>query len=277
MRRRSLFLAASTSVLALSCRGAKSQTAAKEFDDAFEAYAKDISALEDAHAFREIAFRDRSLTEAQGAMKGPKSNRHISQKAIDLIVASEVSSEAVYETTDLKHPTWPKGNSGVTIGIGYDLGYVNELAFADHWDGLLADDVITTLARVCGKKGLAARDARASVQSISIAWNPAIAQFDRYLPYVVAETEHAFPNCVDLSDASVGALVSLVYNRGSNTDSKHPREQMYQIRQLMIAKNFRAIPDQIYAMKQIWAGNPDARGLLRRRELETQLFEEGLA
>jgi GH24 family phage-related lysozyme (muramidase) len=274
MKRRTLLIAAA-SILSIARKSALSQTTPAEFDREFRAYVADVPALEDAHAFREIEYRDKSLLEEQGAMKGPKSDRHISQGGIELIVASEVSSKSVYEA-GLKHPTWPKGNSGVTIGIGYDLGFVNEIAFADHWAGLLPDATIETLANVCGKKGTDARDALASVQHISVEWNPAADQFARYLPYVIAETERAFPNCADLSDDSLGALVSLVYNRGSDTSDTPRRHEMHVIRELMIAKNFPRIPAQIRAMKHIWAGDPDARGLLVRRELEAKLFEEGL-
>jgi hypothetical protein len=45
-----------------------------------------------------------------------------SQAAVDLIVAEEVSSQAVYQAR-YQHPEWPGGASGVTIGIGYDCGY----------------------------------------------------------------------------------------------------------------------------------------------------------
>ena len=45
----------------------------------------------------------------------------ISQAAIDLIVREEVSGKEVYER-NYRRPEWPGGSSGVTIGIGYDVG-----------------------------------------------------------------------------------------------------------------------------------------------------------
>jgi hypothetical protein len=45
----------------------------------------------------------------------------------------------------------------------------------------------------------------------------------------------------------------------------------------MAEQRFAAIPDEIRAMKRLWAGNPDMAGLLKRRELEAALFEQGLA
>ena len=47
-----------------------------------------------------------------------------SKRALDLIIFSEVSSEQTYKRRYAK-PTWPKGASGVTIGIGFDVGHAN--------------------------------------------------------------------------------------------------------------------------------------------------------
>src|SRR4051794_40228903 len=49
----------------------------------------------------------------------PFTNLVVSLKSLKFIVIEEVSSEASY-SSKYKFPTWPKGQSGVTIGIGYD-------------------------------------------------------------------------------------------------------------------------------------------------------------
>jgi hypothetical protein len=90
MERRTLLVATAATVLSAVSRAASSQTTRTEYDKEFRAYVGDISAIEDAHAFREIEFRDKSLLEVQGAMMGPKSARHISRRGISLIVSSEV-------------------------------------------------------------------------------------------------------------------------------------------------------------------------------------------
>ena len=46
----------------------------------------------------------------------------ISQAAFDLIVAEEVSSQAAYNAR-YQRPERPGGQSGITVGIGYDCGY----------------------------------------------------------------------------------------------------------------------------------------------------------
>ena len=46
----------------------------------------------------------------------------LSARIIDAIIRWEVSSREHYER-NLMRPCWPAEMSGVTIGIGYDLGY----------------------------------------------------------------------------------------------------------------------------------------------------------
>jgi len=46
----------------------------------------------------------------------------VSKKSLDLIIAFEVSSKTAYNSK-YKNPIWPGGESGITIGIGYDIGY----------------------------------------------------------------------------------------------------------------------------------------------------------
>ena len=65
---------------------------------------------------------------------GAPSSTPISAAAVDLLVASEVSSRAFYERR-LVHPIWPQGRSGITIGIGYDVGTVSAGTLKADWMG----------------------------------------------------------------------------------------------------------------------------------------------
>ena len=47
----------------------------------------------------------------------------ISDKAFKLIIKYEVGGGEAYYNKYLKKPSWPGAFSGVTIGVGYDLGY----------------------------------------------------------------------------------------------------------------------------------------------------------
>ena len=87
----------------------------------------------------------------------------------------------------------------------------------------------------------------------------------------LANTDALHPDCL-------GALVSLVYNRGASFEREGERyREMRAIRAAMGAQAFSQIPAQIRGMKRIWADEAHSAGLLKRRELEALLFEHGLA
>jgi hypothetical protein len=239
-------------------------------------YVSSEKELENARAFRESGFRDPALTEAQVFGTAKPSNRHLHESAYELILASEITSEALYKER-YRHPVWPGGNSGVTIGIGYDLGDKTVEAFKSHWDGLLDNEQIRSLRATCRLVGEEAKLSLAELEEVSIDWEKAMLQFGRFLPLIMGETEKAFPNSNELSDMSFGALVSLVYNRGSAISRQSDRRrEMFEIRELMNARKFGCVPALIRSMKGLWSSTPAAHGLVIRRELEAQLFEAGL-
>lgn len=213
--------------------------------------------------------------ETQGAHAATRSKLTISQSALDLIIAFEVSSEKVYRKK-LIHPIWPGGASGPTFGIGYDAGYASASSVTDTWGNLLDKDTVTQLSSGAGKTGRVAQEYVSTVQHLVIEWEPALAQFTDFLPFVIAQAETSFQNLDKLSPDSRGALVSLVYNRGSDASLKKRREEMYYISQHMASMEFDKIPAEIEKMKKLWPGK-DQRGLLLRRDLEAQLFRAGLA
>ena len=52
----------------------------------------------------------------------PEHNLVVSRKGLDQLMHFEISSESYYRNR-LSRPIWPRGASGITIGVGYDLGY----------------------------------------------------------------------------------------------------------------------------------------------------------
>ena len=79
-------------------------------------------------------FQDRAVS--RGVGQGRKSDRMISPRALDMITRLEISSPSVYTERDSR-PIWPKGMSGVTIGIGYDLRFANKTLLTRDWGSLL--------------------------------------------------------------------------------------------------------------------------------------------
>ena len=68
----------------------------------------------------------------------------ISAAAVQSIVTCEVTSRAVYEQK-WAHPIWPGLNSGVTIGIGYDLGQNSADRIRADWSGILDNQSVDKL------------------------------------------------------------------------------------------------------------------------------------
>lgn len=200
----------------------------------------------------------------------------ISARAIDLIVAFEVGGEQAYNQR-YRHPIWPRGQSGVTCGIGYDIGYVTPLQLAADWHGHTFDANIALLSKACGIKGTAALLLLPPLAAIDIGFASAMAVFHTTVQHTIGQTLRALPNAAALNGDCLGALVSLVNNRGASFALAGERYlEMRQIREDVAARRFALVPQRLRSMKRLWEHLPDARGLLRRRELEAVLFEAGL-
>ena len=76
----------------------------------------------------------------------------LSAKAYKLILDFEVGGGAGYYNARLSRPSWPGVQSGVTIGVGYDLGYYSKSAFALDWRDRLDPDDFARLERCVGLK-----------------------------------------------------------------------------------------------------------------------------
>ncbi|CAB5125302.1 hypothetical protein D3OALGA1CA_2857 [Olavius algarvensis associated proteobacterium Delta 3] len=76
----------------------------------------------------------------------------LSRKGLKQLVNHEIGSAAYYRQA-LSHPIWPGGRSGVTIGIGYDLGYNSDNQIRKDWYSVLAEIDLERLVVVYGLKG----------------------------------------------------------------------------------------------------------------------------
>jgi hypothetical protein len=198
----------------------------------------------------------------------------VCDEAADFIIAEEISSPAYYRQA-LQHPTWPGGASGCTIGIGCDLGYMDEGQLYAAWAAYLPADTIDLLAKACGRKGDAGRTAAYQAARAVIPLDAAMAVFKEVsLPAYADQAAATFPGSADLPPMCRGALVSLVYNRGSAMSDSSPddrRREMRQIRDAIAGGQPELVPGYLRAMKRLWTN-----GLVNRREGEAVLFERGL-
>ncbi len=202
-----------------------------------------------------------------------------SKAAIDLIIAHEIGSRALYEKK-YKRPERPGGNSGVTVAIGYDLGYVTRDKVANDFGLYLPSAMIVAMQNVVGLKGSAAQKALEGIKNrVEIPWDIAIRVFTEVdMPRYEAMLIRACPGVEDLPADCFGALTSITYNRGPGgfTSGGDRFSEMRVIRADIISKNYADIPKQIRKMKRIWQGQANMAGLLRRRDDEAKLFEAGL-
>jgi hypothetical protein len=201
----------------------------------------------------------------------------VSQAAFDLIVAEEVSSQAVYNAR-YQRPERPGGASGITIGIGYDCGYSTPERIRADWGGRIPASMVEALCGVAGLTGDRAQDALAAVRpQVMVPWQAAIDVFaNTDIPRWAATVRKALPNCEKLSPDCFGVLVSLAYNRGASFAMAGDRyAEMRSIKAHMAAQQFSAIPADLRSMKRLWT-TPSVRGVAARRDHEAALFQKGL-
>jgi hypothetical protein len=205
----------------------------------------------------------------------------LSKKSLDLILEFEVGGGENYYNKFLKNPTWPEGQSGVTIGVGYDLGYVNKAEFSEDWKDL-PKEIFDRLYKVVGIKGYNAKNLIRGLKDINIPWDLALKVFNnKTVTKFWNLTKETFPNFDNLPEDAKGGLVSLVFNRGNALEGDRRRE-MKLIRDGMAItttydqKALSFIANQIRNMKRIWIGGSIEKGMSRRRDAEANLIENSL-
>lgn len=202
----------------------------------------------------------------------------LSERALALIIDAESNGQP---------SQWPGGDSGITIGFGYDLGYQTVDRFRGDWGAQLPAPHVDLLSTAIGLRGARARSAAPNFAQIRIPRNAAEVVFQRCsVPRMRAEALRTFPGILDLPIDAQGALVSLVFNRGTDmgdpADPQDRRAEMRQIRttvgnpSLPMDEKLRNISASLRSMKRLWEGK-GLGGLLRRREDEARLVESCLA
>ena len=199
----------------------------------------------------------------------------ISKKATDLIIQHEVGGRAYYEKK-LQAPIWAGGESGVTIGMGYDLGYNSEKQFMLDWSGAINLNFINALRPTIGIKGTQAKAMlKGEILNVRIPYNTAYEVFVKSsLPRYYAMTKKIYPNMDLLNDDTKGALVSVVYNRGNRLEGDS-RAEMRAIVDLIAKQDYEGIAEQIEKSKRLWE-HKNLDGLVTRRESEADLIRESI-
>ena len=193
------------------------------------------------------------------------------------VQAPERALELIFKFEGFDHPgAWPGGGSGVTLGIGYDLGFYTRDEFFSDWGAHLSSEIMTRLVKAIGKTGAAAKNLARSFTDIKIPRKAGEAVFiARTVPKQVGLTGRAFPDVTKLPPDAQGALVSLVFNRGTSMQGDRRRE-MREIRDAIVRADFQmskmleTIASSIESMIRLWVGK-GLNGLIRRRKAEAAL------
>jgi GH24 family phage-related lysozyme (muramidase) len=192
----------------------------------------------------------------------------------------EAARKLILSAEGLNQPgKWPGAKSGITIGIGYDLGYATVDQFESDWGAYLAAKPRERLKGVVGFSGVKAKNRAPALADIRIRRADAEEVFtERTLPRYEFLAAQAFPGYDALPPEAQGALVSLVYNRGASMVDKpgeDRRKEMRAIRDAVAAHDLQEIANQLRSMKRLWIGQ-GVDGLLARREAEAQLVESAI-
>ena len=202
-------------------------------------------------------------------------NVMISSKSIDLIIQFEVGGRAYYEKA-LQKPTWAGGQSGITIGLGYDMGYNTEKQFFKDWGNQLTPNFLDPLRKVVGLKGEQAKlMLRGEILQVRVPYNAAYEVFVKCsIPRYYALTKAIYPELDTLNEDTQGALVSMVYNRGNKLEGDS-RLEMKAIVDMVAKQNYLGIAEEIEKSKRLWEQR-GLDGLVKRREAEADLVRDSI-
>jgi GH24 family phage-related lysozyme (muramidase) len=205
----------------------------------------------------------------------------ISQEAIDLIIYYEVGDKSYYEKYLSKPtvPAWQTTASGVTIGIGFDVGHNTKEQVKKALDGVLPENEIKLLQSVSGLKGRSAyyNGLPKVKHTVKVSYAQAEKIFKNdSLPRFTKQTADAFRIKKDrLHPHSNGALTSLVYNRGGSMSNSDSRKEMRNMRYNISINREDKVPADFRSMKRLWSYTK-LKGLHLRRDAEAELFQKGL-
>ena len=200
----------------------------------------------------------------------------ISKKSLEMIIHHEIGGRAYYEKK-LQAPIWAGGESGVTIGMGYDLGFNSEKQFMLDWSGVINLNFINALRPTIGIKGPQAKAMlKGEILNVRIPYNTAYEVFVKCsVPKYFKMTKKIYPELELLNEDTQGALVSMVYNRGNKLEGDS-RIEMKRIVEMVKNKDYDGIAEEIENSKRHWEGK-GLDGLVVRREAEADLIRDSLA
>lgn len=200
-------------------------------------------------------------------------------------IALEETGGLGYYDQFSRWPHFPGEQSGITIGVGYDLKWNSEADFIATWGPHLPDAVMVELARDIGRRGTKTRARELRQLGVEIPFKYAWSVFvEKTLPRFYADSEAIYPSLERLTGLCRSVLVSIVFNRGNDLRGGRRRE-MREIQTILaradeagldherVKSILAEVEDQIVSMKRLW---DPASGLIKRRQAEANLWRKGL-
>ncbi len=200
----------------------------------------------------------------------------MTKENIHIIVAPEIGAEFPGDTRYYKKfcqmPTYPGGESGVTVGIGYDLGYNNKQQIKLDWGGRVSGNHLAFFMNCAGVKGSFSKQLiTATTRALTVPYEIAIDVFNQVtLPKFAAKTKAIYPNLENLNETTQAVLIGLIYNRGNSLQGDR-RAEMRELVEHTNSADYAAIAATIDKMKRLWVGT-EVSGLVKRREEEAKLI-----
>lgn len=203
----------------------------------------------------------------------PAGELRISPESRELILYYETGGQGNY-IAKLERPTVPPGASGITVGIGYDLGYNTAGQIRADWGGMIPAPQVERLASVAGRTGANARAALSRVRDIVIPWEAAVKVYEnRTVPRFAALTVKAYPGIKATPPHIQGVMLSTSFNRGTAFSPYERRKELVWTRDDIRAAKLAKLPDYQLSMRRLW---PTIRGLQRRYAAHAGLMQKAL-
>jgi hypothetical protein len=203
----------------------------------------------------------------------PAGEMRISPESRELILYYETGGQGYYQSK-LQRPTVPPGASGITIGIGYDLGYNTAAQIRADWKNVIPAAHIDRLAGVAGRKGSSARAVLSRVRDIVIPWEAAVSVYEnKTVPRFAALTVKAYPGVLSTHPHIQGVMLSTSFNRGTSFRPYDRRKELIWTRDDLKASKVAKLPGYQLSMRRLW---PDIRGLQKRYAAHSGLMQKAL-
>jgi hypothetical protein len=196
-----------------------------------------------------------------------------SSKVLNLLLQYEVGGGKDYYEKFLSKFTWPGGASGPTIAIGVDCAYYSSQELSEIFS-FLPTDQVKLIQGASSKTSERGKEYTKILRGagITVPWDKALEIFEKLTwPKFTKLAEKTFPGLDQLEPDAYGAIISLVFNRGTSLVGDK-RLEMRNIKVLIPKKDYKKIAQEIRSMKRLWRGK-NLDGLIERREAEAKLIE----